>query len=45
MFQNCLTPQIYLVDLYSSDVATRMAVPQNRVETLIGSQVNYKIKL
>ena len=38
-----LAPHIRLVHLYSANVATRVPLPQNRVEMLIGSQANYKI--
>ena len=38
-------PQIRLVDFWSADVGTRPALPQNTVYMLIGSQVNYEIKI
>jgi len=38
-------PLVLLGNQCSANVATTMTLPQNRVETLIGSQVNYEIKL
>ena len=32
--QHFIAPQLHLVDLCSADLATRAALPQNRVETL-----------
>ena len=43
MWQHLSAPQIRLVDFCSADVTDRAALPQDRVETLIGSQAEFEI--
>ena len=44
-WQHLFSPSLRLECICFSNVATRAALPQNRVQTLIGSQANYEIKL
>ena len=43
--QNCSAPQLCLEFLWAAVVTARAALPQIRVEVLIGSQANYEITL
>ena len=44
-WQHFKPPQLYLGIYCSAFVTARAALPQIRVETLIGSQANYDIKI
>ena len=43
-WQHFLAPHTRLVSEYFANITTRTALPQTRVETLIGSQVTCEIK-
>ena len=43
-WKHMLASQLWLVDLYSANVTTNVALPQYKVEVLIGCKANYEIK-
>ena len=42
-WQHFLAPHSFVVALWVADVTDRASLPQDRVETLIGSQAEFKI--